>query len=425
LTRRRVARGAATLLVAAGLAGWGPAAPKTARAADPIKIGFGMALTGGLAAVGKTGLLAMQIWEADTNAKGGLLGRPVKLVFYDDQSSPSTVPGIYTKLLDVDKVDFVVSGYATNQVAPAIPVVMAADKVFLGLFALDANGEFRYPKYFSMLPTGSDPKVAFSKGFFDAATHLDPKPKTLAIVGADAEFAKNAIDGARLNAKDAGFNVVYDKTYPPPTTDFTPIVRAIQATNPDVVYIASYPPDSVGMVRAINEVGLKARLMGGGMVGVQITAIKTQLGPMLNGFTSYDWWVPSDKMKAFPGVQDFLKKYQAQAPEQGVDPLGYYLPIFAYSYLQVLGDAITATKGLDQDKIADYIRANSFNTLAGDIRFGKNGEWEKPRVLMVQYHNIKGSDVDQFRTIDHEVVFDPTEYKTGNVAAPFVPEGKK
>ena len=418
--RVRIGRALAAVAVAGTLC-WAP----MARAADQITIGFGMALTGGLAAVGKSALLAMQLWRDDVNAKGGILGKQVKLIWYDDQSNPSTVPGIYTKLMEVDKVDFVVSGYATNQTVPAIPVVMNANKLLFGLFALDANGEFHYPKYFSMLPTGSDPKIAFSKGFFDAAEHLNPKPKTLAIIGADAEFAKNAIDGARVNAKTAGFNVIYDKTYPPSTTDFTPIVRAIQAVNADVVYVASYPPDSVGMVRAINEVGLKTRLIGGGMVGLQITSIKTQLGPLLNGFTTYDWWVPTKKMEAFPGVMDFLKKYQAKAPGEGVDPLGYYLPIFAYSYLQILGDSIAATKSMDQDKVADYIRSHEFHSLAGDIRFGKNGEWEKPRVLMVQYHNIKGNDVDAFRSADHEIVFDPPEYKTGDVATPFTPEGKK
>src|SRR5947199_4770966 len=113
-----------------------------AQSGEPIKIGFSMALTGPLAGNGKQALLGMKIWEEETNAKGGLLGRPVKLIFYDDQSTPSTVPGIYTKLLDVDKVDLVVSGYATNMVAPAIPVVMQKKKTFISLFALDANGEF-------------------------------------------------------------------------------------------------------------------------------------------------------------------------------------------------------------------------------------------------------------------------------------------
>ncbi|HWX31498.1 MAG TPA: ABC transporter substrate-binding protein, partial [Steroidobacteraceae bacterium] len=125
-----------------------------ARGAEPITIGLGMALTGGLAAGGKSALLAMQIWRDNVNAKGGLMGRPVKLINYDDQSNPATVPGIYTKLLEVDKVDFIVSGYGTNMIAPAMPVAISHDRVFLGLFGLAVNSEFHYPKYFSMLPTG-------------------------------------------------------------------------------------------------------------------------------------------------------------------------------------------------------------------------------------------------------------------------------
>ncbi len=141
-------------------------APK-APSGEPIRIGLSMALTGSLAVNGKSGLLAMQIWAEDTNAKGGLLGRPVKLVFYDDQTNSSLVPGIYTKLLDVDKVDLVVSGYGTNIAAPAMPVVIQHKATFISLFALDINEEFKYPKYFSMLPVGPDPRPAISEGFFE------------------------------------------------------------------------------------------------------------------------------------------------------------------------------------------------------------------------------------------------------------------
>ena len=146
----------------------------------------------------------MQIWEEDTNAKGGLLGRPVKLVYYDDQSNPATVPGIYTKLLDVDKVDLIVSGYGTNLIAPAMPVAIEHDRLFLGLFALAVNSEFHYPKYFSMLPTGPDPKHAFSEPFFKVAMAADPKPKTIALLAEDAEFPKNASEGVRDHAKAYG-----------------------------------------------------------------------------------------------------------------------------------------------------------------------------------------------------------------------------
>src|SRR5215831_328027 len=226
-----------------------------AQSGEPIKIGSSMAMTGGLAANGKSALLAQKIWEADVNAKGGLLGRPVKLVHYDDQSNPSTVPGIYTKLLDVDKVDLVIGGYATAQIAPAMPVVISKNKMFIGLLGLAVNSEFKYPNYFAMIPMGPDPKPAFTRDFFDLAVAQAPKPQTVAIVAADQEFSRNASDGARENAKAVGLKVVYDKTYPPSTTDFAPIVRAIAATNPDVVVICSYPPDSVGMVKAVNEIG--------------------------------------------------------------------------------------------------------------------------------------------------------------------------
>src|SRR6201996_5592123 len=162
------------LVVAGLLAGIAPA-----KAADPITIGFGMALTGGLAPNGKAALLAMQIWEEQINAKGGILGRPVKLVYYDDQSSPSTVPGLYTKLLDVDKVDIVVSGYGTNMVAPAMPIVIGHNRTFLSLFGLAVNTEFSYPKYFSFLPIGGlHPKEEQARGFLTLAMEQNPKPKT-------------------------------------------------------------------------------------------------------------------------------------------------------------------------------------------------------------------------------------------------------
>ena len=390
----------------------------TARAAEPISIGFGMALTGGLAGAGKSALLAMQIWQEDVNAKGGFLGRPVKLVYYDDQTNPATVPGIYTKLLDVDKVDLIVSGYGTNLVAPAMPVAISHDRLFLGLFGLAVNSEFHYPKFFMMLPTGPDPKHAFSQPFFEVAMQGNPKPKTLAIAAADAEFSKNAAEGARDTAKSLGLNVVYDKSYPPTTTDFTPIVHAIQATNPEIVFVGSYPPDSVGMVRAATEIGLKTRYFGGGMVGLQYSSVKQQIGPKLNGIIDYDFWIPAPTME-FPGITEFLKKYQAKAPGEGVDPLGWYLPPFAYAYLQVLGDAVEGTKSLDQTKLADYIRSHSFDTIVGGITFGKDGEWSKPRVLEVQWQNIKNNSLDEFKDTKTEAILEPTEYRTGSVIAPY------
>jgi branched-chain amino acid transport system substrate-binding protein len=403
---------ARAVAVTAALAG----APVFAQ--EPIKIGFGMALTGGLAPNGKSALLGMKIWEEDVNAKGGLLGRPVKLVYYDDQSNGSTVPGLYAKLLDVDKVDMIVSGYATGMIAPAMPVAMQRKKVFPALFGTGVNSEFKYDKYFAMIPTGPDPKPAFTKPFFEAALSQSPKPETISLAAADAEFGRNVCEGARDNAKAAGLKVVYDKTYPPTTTDFAPIIRAIQATNPDIAVFCSYPPDSVGLIRAISEVGFKAKIVGGAMVGVQATAIKRQLGPLLNGITNYETWVPSKTME-FPGTNEFLEKYQARAGAEGVDPLGYYLGTWGYAYAQMIGQAIAGAASLEDEKLAAYFRATTFDTILGPVKFGAQGEWAESRMVAVQYHGIKDDALEQFKGMNSQTIVAPPQYATGKMIYPY------
>jgi branched-chain amino acid transport system substrate-binding protein len=394
------------------------AIPASAQQGEPIKIGFSMSLTGPLAPNGKQALVGMKIWEEEINAKGGLLGRPVKLIFYDDQSQSAPVPGIYTKLMDVDKVDLVIGPYATVPSAAAMPVVIQKGKVFIILFGLAVNSEFKYPKFFAMIPSGPDTKPAFTEGFFEVAAAQNPKPQTVAMIAADQEFSRNACDGARENAKKHGLRVVYDRTYPPTTTDFTPVIRGIQASNADVVAVCSYPLDSVGIVKAVNELNYKPKMIGGAMVGLQATAIKRQLGPLLNGWVNYETWVPSKSMM-FEGTEEFLKKYQARAAAEGVDPLGYYLATWGYAYIQVLGDAVAATKSLDDNKLADHIAKTTFKTIMGDIKFGKGGEWEKGRMLQVQYHSIKSTELDQFRGMDTQTVLTPGEYKTGTAIYPY------
>ncbi len=388
----------------------------SAQSGKPIKIGFSMALTGVLGAGGKSALIAMEIWRDDVNKKGGLLGRPVELVYYDDATTPAKVPAIYTKLLNVDKVDLVVSSYGTDVIAPAMPIVMRSGKVFMGLFGLDVNHKFKYDRYFQIMPAGPNPAQDWSRGFFDIAK--EKGLKSVALAGADAEFAQNAVKGARANAKQDGLNIVYDKSFPPSTADFTPILRAIQATNPDIIYFGSYPANSVGIVKAANELGLKAKLVGGGMVGLQFAAIMKNLGPGLNNLVNYDFWVPAKTLK-FPGIDEFLKKYQAAAAGKGVDLLGHYLPPWAYAYMQVLGQAVEATKSLDDKKLAEYIHKTTFNTVVGPVKFGKNGEWATSRALMIQFRGIKANNLDQFKMEGTRVVLKPDTVKSGDIMFPY------
>jgi branched-chain amino acid transport system substrate-binding protein len=388
-----------------------------AAAQEPIKIGFSVSLTGGLAASGKAHLLSMQIWLDEINAKGGLLGRQVKLVYYDDQTNAATVPGIYAKLIDVDKVD-IVMGAATNLIVAAMPQIMQRNKMVMVLLALGSNAEFKYPKYFQSAPFGPDSKGVLSNAFFEVAKTITPAPKTVALVGADAEFSNNVLTGARENAKKLGLQIVYDRSYPPNTVDYSPIVRAIQATNPDIVLLASYPPDSVGMVRAATEVGLKTKLFGGAMVGMQYASLIGQLSEKLDRVVNYHFFVPSPKM-SFPGIEAFLTKYQSLAKDAGVDPLGFYQPPFAYAAMQVLEQAVKATGTLNDDKLADYIHKSAFNTIVGEIRFNELGEWATARPIMVQFQNVQGSGLDQYKTGHKQVIVYPPQYKDGELEFPF------
>jgi branched-chain amino acid transport system substrate-binding protein len=418
VTRRAMAQQIAGAVAA--IAGILPAGAVRAQSDQPIKIGFGMALSGGLAAGGKQAVLAYELWAEDVNSRGGLLGRKVELIKYDDQSSPAAVPGIYSKLLDVDKVDIVLSGYGTVPTAAAMPLIIQRNKLFLSLFALAANDQFNYDRYFQLQPNGPDAKVEFSRGYFELAAALKPKPETVAIVGADAEFSVLAMQGARENAKKHGFRIVYDRTYPPNTVEFGVVVRAIKATNPDLVYIASYPPDTAGMIRSVHEVGLGAKMLGGGMIGLQFAGLKAQLGPLLNNIVCYDLYAPEPTMK-FPGVEQFLRRYRERAASAGIDPLGLYIPPYAYAEMQILEAAAKAVGSLDDAKLAQYIRSNTFDTVVGPIKFGARGEWAEPRILLVQYQGIEGNDVEQFKQPGKAVILDPARFKSGELRVPFEP----
>jgi len=414
MTARKISRRAAM----AGLLGVAEATlgRSATYGAAPITIGASFSQTGPLAANGKSGLLTMQIFVEELNQKGGLLGRPLQLVIYDDQSNPANVPAIYTKLLDVDKVDLIVTT-GTNLTAPAMPVAMERQRLVMAMFALAVNEKFRYPRFFQTMPYGPDGKAAISVGFFEIAMGMEPKPRTVALVGADAEFSKNAVTGAREQAHQHGLQIVYDRTYPPASADFGPVVRGIAATNPDLVYVGSYPLDTSGLIRATRELGFRPRLFGGGMVGTQSTSLKADLGEKLNDMVSYELYCPA-AARHWPRVEPLLRKYQPLAEQAGVDALGYYSPPFTYCTLEVLTQAVQATRGTDPEQLANHIHANAFPTIVGDIKFGADGEWAEPRLLTVQFRGLKGGGTDQFRNPDSEVILHPAAYRTGDLRYP-------
>ena len=408
---RREVFGWMTALVVLGLASGGASAQQ-----PPIRIGMSMPQTGGLAGGGKASLLGIEIWRDDINARGGLLGRKVELVVYDDKSSAAETPAIYAKLLDVDKVDLLFAPYATVPTAPLMPMVKQRGLLLMGNFSFQVNSKIHHDMWFNNAPWG--PADSWATGFLGLGQKAGGK--TIALLSADQEFAQNLAKTAREVAKQRDLQIVFDQVYPPSTVEFSSIIRAMNAAKPDIVYVASYPPDSAAILRAVNEIGIddNVKIFGGAMVGLQFAAIMENLGSLLNGVVNYNTWLPEPSMY-FDGTRQFFETYSKRAVEAKVDPLGYYIAPYGFAMGQMIEQAITATKSLDQKTLAKYLHENVLKTIVGPIQFAEDGEWKESSTLEAQFRSVKDKNLDQFRSAGKQVILFPDKLKTGDLITPF------
>ena len=340
------------------------------------------------------------------------------MVCIDDQTNPALVADIYRRLLDEEKVDLVIGGYGDNSLSPAMPLIMERRRYFVAFQALGVNASLAYPNYFVMIPTGPHPNAALTEGFFDLAASQTPKPRSMAILAADAPFAKNPVAGAKVHAEKHGFQIVVDRKYPLTTTEFAPLIQDLLAIDSDILFLCSYLNDSAGLLRAIDMVGLEPRMVGGSMIGPQNGSIKASLGPLLNGVVNYEYWLPVPKMM-FPGIADVISEYQSRTEAAGADPLGYYVAPQAYAQMQILEQAIAGTGSLDDEKLAQFTRGHAFKTILGDVKFGEGGGWSEARILQVQYRNIDGNDLAQFKGVRTQAVVAPANLASGMLVYPY------
>jgi branched-chain amino acid transport system substrate-binding protein len=384
----------------------------------PIRIGYSSDFSGEQGPSGKAAWLAHQIWREDVNAAGGLLGRPVEFVHYDDGNDPAKVPGLYAKLIEQDKVDLLLGGYGNTNQSASLPVAAAAQRLYVGVHGTAINAKLNYDRYFQLLPTGPDSRLAMTRGFLDIAATLDPKPRTLALLRGDDANQTMIMTGAREVAAEHGFEIVFDEVCPKDVPDAVPQMRKLAATQPDLVLFSIYPTDCVRLVEAAHAAGLKARMVGGKMTGVQLAAVKSRLGAKLNGIVSHDVYVPEPTM-IFPGVEPLLDRYRARA-SAGTDPLGLYVPPFAYAQMQVVQQAVEAVGSLDQEALARHMHATTFKTVIGDVKFNAQGEWEKSRIIWVQYRNVTDDGgMQQFTQPGRHIILAPAEFKSGDIVTPF------
>ena len=328
----------------------------------PIRVGLSIAQTGPLSGAGKSGLLALQIWRDDVNARGGLLGRPVELVVYDDQGNPAMTPGIYTKLLDVDKVDLL-DRALRDQSDGADHAAGEAPRP-----AADGQLRARRERADPARQVLQQPALVLGQGLAAPFLGLCSKlgAKTIAILAADAEFAQNLANGVRQELKDYGVEAVYDQNYPPSTVDFSSMIRAIRAQAArrrvrrlvPVGLDGDHPRRERDRCRRQREAvrrrhgGPAVRFHHGGAgLAAERGGELQRLGAGEDHGLSRHARVPA--------------RYQAKARQANVDPLGFYLPPFDYAIGEMLAQAVTATRSLDHKVLAKYIREHEMKTIVG------------------------------------------------------------
>jgi branched-chain amino acid transport system substrate-binding protein len=288
--------------------------------------------------------------------------------------------------------------------------------VLIGNFSFQVNSKVHHDMWFNNAPWG--PADSWASAFLELGQKAGGK--NMALLAADQEFAQNLAVTARDVAKRLNLPVLFDQSYPPNTVEFSSILRSLKASKPDIVYVASYPPDSAGILRAVNEIGIgdSVKIFGGGMVGLQFGAVMENMGSLLNGVVNYNSWLP-EKSMYFDGTKAFFDTYTKRAVEAKVDPLGYYLAPFGYASGQLIEQAIKATGSLDQKGLAKYLRENEHQTIVGPIAFSADGERKETATLMAQFRGIVDKNMDQFRKPGKQVILFPTKWKSGDLVSPF------
>jgi branched-chain amino acid transport system substrate-binding protein len=286
----------------------------------------------------------------------------------------------------------------------------------MGNFSFQVNSKVGHDMWFNNAPWG--PADAWASSFLGLGQQAGGK--TVALLTADQEFAQNLAVTAREVAKQRNLPIVFDQAYPPSTAEFSSIIRALNAAKPDIVYVASYPPDSAGILRAVNEIGIgdNVKIFGGGMVGLQFAAVMENLGSLLNGVVNYNSWLP-EKSMYFEGTKAFFETYAKRAVEAKVDRLGYYLAPFGYASGQLVELAIKATGSLDQKGLAKYLRENVHQTIVGPIAFSADGERKETATLQAQFRGIVDKNIEQFRSPGKQVILFPEKLKSGDLVTPF------
>ncbi|MCC6946145.1 MAG: amino acid ABC transporter substrate-binding protein [Bradyrhizobiaceae bacterium] len=371
---------------------------------QPILIGGTLGLTGFLSEGSADYKAVYDRWNDEVNKRGGLLGRPVKLVIYNDESTPAVAQSLYSRLLDQDKVDLLLAPFSTFVGGAVLPIVQSHNKLFF-------NGGFVSMAMFtnakgSMIGTYMYQEPDYPRGLFEFIKSLpaDKRPKRAAIFTYQSPFpivvrdGYNGYGGALRFVKEAGIELVVNEQFPANTTDFNALVQKAKGANADMVLHIGQLNDSLQVARTIQQQDYKPAFFC--TCGSPVTSIAAwaKLGAAAErAFSGTPAW-PTQKHPGLVELSEFFKKERKQ------DTLPAYA-IVAQTILQVIEQAVNGAGTLDQEKLREYIYKSEFKTASGNIRFQENGTPVYSQLLL------------QFQNGKNEVVF-PAKDKTADAILP-------
>jgi branched-chain amino acid transport system substrate-binding protein len=363
---------AAALILAFGLGGW--AAPVAAQ--SPIKIGASLSLTGTYAALGQNQQRGYQLCAKHVNEKGGLLGRKIEFVLYDDQSQPATGVRLYERLITQDKVDAIMGPYSS---AITEAVANVNEKYKLPMVAPMASTTSIFKKGRKFIFMVQSAAEVYLEGLIDMAAKRGLK--TVAIINEDTLFPKATVQGTIELAKQKGLQVVFIEAYPKGHTDFSAILTKIRAANPDVLGAATYFDDAVAITRQMRELNVNPKMYGV-TVGGDLPRFYELLGKnaeFVYGASQWELELP------YPGAKEFNEAYRKEYP--GAD-LSYH-SAGGYGGCQVLVDAIRSAGSLDGEKIREAILKMDFSTVYGGFKVDQDGFQISHKMVMFQWQDGK------------------------------------
>ena len=349
--------------------------PGSAQAQAPIKIGASLSLTGTYAKPGTYQKEGYEVCADELNAKGGLLGRKVEFVMYDDQSSTQTAQRLYEKLITEDKVDVVMGPYSSAITESVAGISEKYKKVLVSPLAATTSIFRQGRKHIFMVIS---PAEVYLEGLVDMATRRGLK--TIAIVNEDTLFPKATVAGTAELAKKRGLQIVLQEAYPKGNTDFSAMLVKIKAANPDVIAAATYFDDAVAITRQMKELNVNPKMFGvtvGGDIPEFYTLLK-QNAEYVYGSTQWDEALP------YPGQKEFLSAYMKKFKHEPS-----YHAAAGYAGCLIYAEAAKRAKSLDADLVRAELLKLKIRTAFGDYAVDQDGFQIAHKMVMIQWQDGK------------------------------------